>query len=25
MTESLAIDTPQDLQAAVDYMLGRTK
>lgn len=22
MTESLAIDTPQDLQAAVDYMLG---
>ena len=25
MTESLAIDTPQDLQAAVDYVLGRTK
>ena len=24
-SESLAIDTPQDLQAAVDYMLGRTK
>ena len=25
MTESLAIDTPQDLQVAVDYVLGRTK